>query len=235
MVHFSDFDTRNYPTVDVRTGYAQWVATYEQTVEDAMDLAVLDRLTTPAWPEVGRAADLGCGTGRTGAWLRARATDGLVLDGVDLTPEMLAAARERGAHDSLTEGDVAATGLAEGGYDLVVSSLIDEHLADLGPYYREAWRLARPGGRCVLVGLHPYFIMAAGMPTHFTGEGGADIAITTHVHLVSDHLTAGLAAGWTLVEMAEAVVDDAWIALKPKWEKYRSHPVSAAYVWEKRA
>ncbi|MEV0536552.1 class I SAM-dependent methyltransferase [Kitasatospora sp. NPDC050463] len=233
MVLFSDFDTRNYPTVDVRTGYAQWVETYERTVEDAMDLAVLDRLTTPAWAAVTRAADLGCGTGRTGAWLRGKAADGLVLDGVDLTPEMLAVAEGKAVHDSLTEADVAATGLPGGGYDLVISSLIDEHLADLGPLYREAFRLARPGGRCVLVGLHPYFIMAAGMPTHFTSTAGDDIAITTHVHLVSDHLSAGLAAGWRLVEMAEAVVDDAWIALKPKWEKYRSHPVSAAYVWEK--
>ncbi|MFJ9946713.1 class I SAM-dependent DNA methyltransferase [Kitasatospora sp. NPDC091207] len=235
MVHFSDFDTRNYPTVDVRTGYAQWVETYETTVEDAMDLAVLDRLTAPAWAEVTRAADLGCGTGRTGAWLRGKAAAGLVLDGVDLTPEMLAVAEGKAVHDSLTRADVAATGLPGGGYDLVISSLIDEHLADLGPLYREAFRLARPGGRCVLVGLHPYFIMAAGMPTHFTSAAGEDIAITTHVHLVSDHLSAGLAAGWRLVEMAEAVVDDAWIALKPKWEKYRSHPVSAAYVWEKTA
>ncbi|MER6397496.1 class I SAM-dependent methyltransferase [Kitasatospora sp. NPDC001603] len=233
MVHFSDFDTRNYPTVDVRTGYAQWVETYERTVEDAMDLAVLERLATPDWAEVTRAADLGCGTGRTGAWLRGKAADGLVLDGVDLTPEMLAVAKGKAVHDTLTEADVAATGLPGGGYDLVISSLIDEHLADLGPLYREAFRLARPGGRCVLVGLHPYFIMAAGMPTHFTSAAGADVAITTHVHLVSDHLSAGLAAGWRLAEMAEAVVDDAWIALKPKWEKYRSHPVSAAYVWEK--
>ncbi|MFI9328293.1 class I SAM-dependent DNA methyltransferase [Kitasatospora sp. NPDC052868] len=235
MVQFSDFDSRNYPTVDVRSGYAQWVDSYEQTVEDTMDLAVLDRLTTPDWTDVRRAADLGCGTGRTGAWLRGRAAPGLVLDGVDLTPEMLAAAKAKGAHDSLTEADVADTGLPEGGYDLAVSSLIDEHLADLGPLYREAWRLVRPGGRFVLVGLHPYFIMAAGMPTHFTGATGEDIAITTHVHLVSDHLSAGLAAGWTLTEMSEAVVDDTWIALKPKWEKYRSHPVSAAYVWRKQA
>ncbi|MEU1503836.1 class I SAM-dependent methyltransferase [Kitasatospora sp. NPDC005748] len=233
MVRFSDFDTRNYPTVDVRTGYAQWVETYERTVEDAMDLAVLERLATPDWAEVTRAADLGCGTGRTGVWLRGKAADGLVLDGVDLTPEMLAVAKGKAVHDTLTEADVAATGLPGGGYDLVISSLIDEHLADLGPLYREAFRLARPGGRCVLVGLHPYFIMAAGMPTHFTSAAGADVAITTHVHLVSDHLSAGLAAGWRLAEMAEAVVDDAWIALKPKWEKYRSHPVSAAYVWEK--
>jgi SAM-dependent methyltransferase len=233
MVQFADFDSRGYPMVDVRTGYGQWVDTYEQTVEDAMDIAVLARLAVPDWAAVDRAADLGCGTGRTGAWLRAQGVR--AVDGVDLTEPMLAVARAKGAHDRLVEADLAATGLPGAAYDLVISSLVDEHLADLGPLYREAWRLARPGGLCVLVGLHPYFIMAAGMPTHFTTAAGEDIAITTHIHLVSDHLTAGLTAGWQLAEMREAVVDDEWIALKPKWERLRSHPVSAAYVWRKPA
>ena len=70
MVQFSDFDSRGYRTVDVRTGYGEWVATYEQTVEDAMDVALLDALTKPPWRTLRCAVDLGCGTGRTGAWLR---------------------------------------------------------------------------------------------------------------------------------------------------------------------
>ncbi|TWE18137.1 methyltransferase family protein [Kitasatospora atroaurantiaca] len=233
MVQFADFDSRGYPMVDVRTGYGQWVESYEQTVEDAMDVDVLARLAVPDWPSVRRAADLGCGTGRTGAWLRRQGV--AAVDGVDLTPEMLAVARAKGAHDRLVEADLAASGLPGEAYDLVISSLVDEHLAELGPLYREAFRLARPGALFVLVGLHPYFIMAAGMPTHFTSAAGESIAITTHVHLVSDHLTAGLAAGWQLAEMNESVVDDRWIALKPKWERLRSHPVSAAYAWRKPA
>jgi hypothetical protein len=31
------------------------------------------------------------------------------------------------------------------------------------------------------------------------------------------------------------VVDDAWIAKKPKWQHYRFHPVSFAMVWRKRS
>ena len=65
---FSEFDARGYRTVDVRTGYAEWVPTYEDTVQDAMDIALLDDLRRVDW--AGRAADLGCGTGRTAAWLR---------------------------------------------------------------------------------------------------------------------------------------------------------------------
>ena len=43
------------------------------------------------------------------------------------------------------------------------------------------------------------------------------------------------AAGWMLAEMDEGVVDDAWIAKKPKWQRYRSHPVSFAMVWRQRS
>src|SRR6266852_6064138 len=62
MVQFSDFDSRGYRTVDVRTGYGEWVATYEPTVEDAMDVALLDALTKVPWRTLRRAADQGCGT-----------------------------------------------------------------------------------------------------------------------------------------------------------------------------
>ena len=54
----------------MRSGYGEWVSTYEQTVEDAMDIHLLEGLREVSWEQVQRAADLGCGTGRTGAWLR---------------------------------------------------------------------------------------------------------------------------------------------------------------------
>jgi SAM-dependent methyltransferase len=229
MADFADFDARGYRTVDVRSGYGEWVATYEQTVEDAMDIELLDSLEHVAWS--GEAADLGCGTGRTGAWLRERGVE--AIDGVDLTPEMLEVARSRGVHRRLVEADVASTGLRSGGYDLVVTSLVDEHLADLAPLYSEAFRLAKPGAKYVLVGFHPHFIMAAGMPTHYDNASGEPVAIETHVHLLSDHTAAALGAGWRLAELKERVIDDAWLRLKPKWERLRGQPLAFAAVWVK--
>jgi SAM-dependent methyltransferase len=229
MPGFADYDRRGYRTVDARTGYGEWVDSYEDTVEDAMDIALLDALRVPDWGGVRRAADLGCGTGRTAAWLRAHGV--AAIDGVDVTPEMLARAGERGAHDTLAEADVTDTGLASGAYDLVISSLVDEHLDDLAPFYAEAHRLVAPDGLFVLVSFHPHFIIASGMPTHFTNAAGEEIAITTNVHLVSDQVSTGLATGWRLAEMRERLVDDEWIALKPSWERHRGLPISAAYVW----
>jgi SAM-dependent methyltransferase len=231
VTSFSAFDTRRYRTVAPREGYDRWAATYEETVEDAMDIALLERLAVD-WREVGSAADLGCGTGRTGAWLAAHGVG--EIDGVDLSPGMLEAARARGVYRSLREAEVADTGLAAGAYDLVVSCLVDEHLADLRPLYAEAARLATPGGRFVLIGFHPHFIIASGMPTHFDdAESGEPMAIETHVHLLSDHVAAGFGAGLVLAELHERVVDDQWLALKPKWERFRDHPVSFAFVWSR--
>src|ERR1700753_3034195 len=92
MASFSAFDSRGYRTLGAREGYDRWARTYEDTVEDAMDLALLERVAVD-WAGVGSAAELGCGAGRTGAWLRARGVG--VVDGVDLSPAMLEAARGR--------------------------------------------------------------------------------------------------------------------------------------------
>jgi hypothetical protein len=35
--------------------------------------------------------------------------------------------------------------------------------------------------------------------------------------------------------MRERIVDDAWVELKPKWARFRNHPISVAYVWQKPA
>src|SRR5262249_10608568 len=167
----------------------------------------------------------------TAAWLRRHGV--AEIDGVDLTPEMLAVAASKGVYRRLVEADLTATGLEGAAHDLVTASLVDEHLADVGPLYREAWGLAKPGGYFVLVGYHPHFIMASGMPTHYTSRSGEEVAIDTHLHLLSEHVTAALGAGWALAEMQEQLIDDAWVALKPKWERLRNHPIAFAFVWQK--
>jgi hypothetical protein len=126
-----------------------------------------------------------------------------------------------------------ASGLLPASYDLILEVLADEHLRDLRPLYREAERLAAAAGVFVVVGYHSHFLMN-GVPTHFNRQDGEPVAIESYVHLLSDHVKAAHEAGWVLAEMDEGVVDDAWIAKKPKWERYRFHPVSFSMVWRRR-
>lgn len=227
---FAPFDTRRYPTLSVRDGYREWADTYEDTVLDLMDIRLLERLREIDWHRTRRAADLACGTGRTGRWLRKAGVG--YLDGVDFTQAMLERARAANVYDRLLVRDMTDTGLDAAAYDLVTEVLGDEHLRDLGPLYREAARLLANGGRFVIVGYHPHFLML-GIVTHFDRPSGEPVAIESHVHLTSDHVAAAHAAGFRLNEMVEGVIDDAWIAKKPKWDAYRHHPVSFAMVWRR--
>ena len=230
-MEFAPFDRRRYPTLAVQDGYREWSETYEDVALDEMDLRLLARISSVDWAKAGRVLDLACGTGRIGVWLRAQGVQR--LDGLDFTPEMLARAEAKGVYDRLIQADVLDTGLPGAAYDLVLEVLADEHLKELSPLYREAARLAAPAGVLVIVGYHPHFLMN-GIPTHFDRRDGQPVAIESHVHLFSDHVRAARRAGWTLSEMDEGVVDDAWIAKKPKWARYRFHPVSFAIVWRKR-
>lgn len=230
MPDFARFDRRRYPTVSVEDGYRDWSTTYEDTVQDEMDLALLRRVESVVWNDRD-VLDLGCGTGRTGAWLREASVGRLI--GVDLTPEMLDRARARGVFDELHLGDVRQSGQPHAAFDVVTSCLVDEHLEDLAPLYAEAARCLRPGGSFVLVGIHPFFVMHTGMSTHFDHPEKGPVALPTHVHLPGAHVRAAQASGLELVEHHERLIDDAWISAKPKWEAHRDWPISAGWVWRR--
>jgi SAM-dependent methyltransferase len=145
----------------------------------------------------------------------------------------LEVARRKGVYRTLRLADVSNTGLPDETYDLCTQSLADEHLPELPPLYGEVARVTRRGGVFVLVGFHPQFLMA-GVPTHFDRAPGEPVTIRSYVHLLSDHAKAAHAVGWSLLEMDEAIVDDAWLRKKPKWEAYRGLPISFSMVWRKR-
>jgi SAM-dependent methyltransferase len=229
MEHAS-FDKRAYPVVPPAAGYGEWAADYEATVAAGMDRALLPRLRSVAWSRARQAIDLACGTGRTGEWLREQGV--AIIDGIDLTPEMMAVARAKGIYRELRQGDIAATDYPTGQYDLCTMALADEHLRTLAPVYRQASRLLAPGGAFVLVGFHPFFLMN-GMPTHYHRKSGEAVAIESHVHLFADHFRAGVEAGLRLAEVEECVIDEAWLETKPKWRRYLNWPVSFGLVWRR--
>jgi SAM-dependent methyltransferase len=217
--------------VDAREGYRHLVSMYESIVEDSIDIELLDELTSIPWQSIARGADLGCGTGRTGRWLKKVGVGR--IDGVDASPEMLAVAASTGVYDSLTEADAATTGFPSAGFQLVVACLLDIHLSNLEPLYEEAFRLLQPEGFFVLVGLHPQFIRAAGNPIMFPGEDGTTIAIETFNHPLSEHLGAGLKSRFELIEMRERFIDEKWIQGKLNADRFLGHPISFVVSWKK--
>src|SRR3982750_1611209 len=100
---FTPFDKRRYPVVGAATGYGEWAPSYEETVATSLDVPLLAGLKSIDWPAINLAADLACGTGRTGAGLKANGV--VAVDGVDVTPEMLELARAKGIFRALVISD----------------------------------------------------------------------------------------------------------------------------------
>ncbi|MFD9475894.1 class I SAM-dependent methyltransferase [Streptomyces nojiriensis] len=102
-----------------------------------------------------RVLDAGCGTGRAMTALRAAVGPAGTVLGVDLTPQMLAAARRAGrdAEGALLLADVARLPLRDGVLDAVFAAGLIAHLPDPGANLRELARVVRPGGGLAL--FHP--------------------------------------------------------------------------------
>lgn len=89
--------------------------------------------------------DLGCGTGLTGVALRPL-TD--VLTGVDVSANMVAAARTKAIYDRLAVGDIGGffEGEPTGSADLVLAADVFVYVGDLAAILMQAARVLRAGG-----------------------------------------------------------------------------------------
>jgi SAM-dependent methyltransferase len=129
---FDEFaDQADYDVLGER-GYARFLAAFKESIQ----------------PREGQqCVDLGCGTG---AFTRRLRVFGLDLVGIDISPRSIERARSSGDGIRYEVGDITATALAEGSFDIAALSGVLHHItssADRIRAMREAWRILRPGGR----------------------------------------------------------------------------------------
>ena len=132
------------------------------TFDEAPDHGLRDPAVRAAWralllehlpPAPARVADLGCGTGTLSVLLAA---EGYRVDGLDLSPAMVALAEEKAAahpdlHVRFRVGDATDPDLLQGSYDVVLSRHVLWALPDPAAGLRRWTRLLAPGGQLLLV------------------------------------------------------------------------------------
>jgi predicted TPR repeat methyltransferase len=102
---------------------------------------VLPRMT-PTW----RILDLGCGTGLVGEVFKDLAAGGR-LDGIDIAPRMIEAARARGIYDELLLGDLESVLHMPGpSYELILAADTMIYLGDLAPAFSGVAQRLEPDG-----------------------------------------------------------------------------------------
>ncbi len=123
----------------------------DEIAHKPFDRALLAALIEQAEPGTA-VADLGCGPGHVSAWL---AGNGVPATGIDLSANMIAAARREFPGVDFREGDFLDLPAKDGEFGAVVAlySIIHLEPEELRPAFLEIRRVLRPGG-VVLVAFH---------------------------------------------------------------------------------
>jgi predicted TPR repeat methyltransferase len=141
---------RALPRAYVRTLFDQYAPRFDAAMAGPLAYRAPRLLRAAVEAEIGPGRgglailDLGCGTGLAGLAFRDLAAR---LEGVDLSPAMIAQARRRGVYDRLEEADVVEALLASGSrFDLVLAADVLVYLGDLQPVLVAAAARLAPGG-----------------------------------------------------------------------------------------
>jgi tocopherol O-methyltransferase len=158
-------------------------------------------------PRGGRLLDIGCGLGGSVRWLTRNV--GCRAAGVSISEKQLRDARRRGpAGACWIRADAAALPLRDASFDTAWIVECSEHLLDRPAFFRECFRVVRPGGRIALAA----WLRAPGAP-------GALIEPVEKEFLIAPLLTPGACvavlaeAGWHEPEWRDVTA-----AVTPTWD-----------------
>ena len=145
---------------DNRRLYADWAATYDAGFAADMDYQLprmVGLIFCEAFKGRGPVLDVGAGTGLVAQNIPIRGM--LEIDGLDMSPEMLAVAAQKGLYRKTIEADLTQDlDIADGTYGAVVSSGTFTH-GHVGPdALDELLRIARPGAIFVLAVNAEHFV-----------------------------------------------------------------------------
>ncbi|NMM45846.1 class I SAM-dependent methyltransferase [Rhodospirillaceae bacterium KN72] len=181
--------------LSVEAAYDRWAESYDGF--DNPMIFIAEKALTRHHADVSGQdiVEFGCGTGRN---LEFFATHGAhSLTGLDLSDGMLEKAATRNASFRLIRQDLMTpVPLPDVSADLVLFCLVLEHIDRTEIPLAEARRLLKPGGRIVVIEIHPY-LSGDGIAAHFK-DGGEEVHMPTYPHQFADHLNAFAQAGLTV-------------------------------------
>jgi ubiquinone/menaquinone biosynthesis C-methylase UbiE len=189
--------------VTVKEGYDLWAGQYDDNDNLTRDLN-MQRLRQADLPLSGaRVFEAGCGTGLNTEFLAAHADQVIAMD---FSEAMLDRARERTSDYPVRFeiGDVTRPWPAtESSCDIVVITLVLEHVERLGPVFAQASRVLTDGGLLYIAELHPYR-QFAGRQARFTPQGSdREVKVPAWTHTFSEYVSTALEAGFQLLRIEE--------------------------------
>lgn len=144
--HYDDLDAFYREIWGLHVHHGFW-ETGKESSSEATD-ALIDHLMKDVDPfELKRVCDIGCGYGETARYLSGKYK--VRVTGLSVSEKQVSFARSLGKdfRIELLHRDWMDNQLPSEFYDLAIAIESSEHMPDLGRFFREAYRVIRPGGK----------------------------------------------------------------------------------------
>jgi ubiquinone/menaquinone biosynthesis C-methylase UbiE len=186
--------------------YNAWATQYDSNRNRTRDLEAAALRQTLASVPFSSVLEIGCGTGKNTVWF-AECAQRVVA--VDFSEGMLSVAREKVAAPNVLfhQADVTKPWtFTDEVFDVVVFSLVLEHIEDLGFVFSQARQRLAPGGKLYLGELHP-FKQYSGTVARFDSADGR-VEAQCFVHHISDFVCQAHDSGLQIRDVIEWFDED---------------------------
>ena len=192
--------------MNVKEAYKNWSQQYDTNINKTRDLEAFSIRDVLSDIKFNNCLEIGCGTGKNTEWL---ITKGENIVAVDVSDEMLSIARQKITNKSVSflKADVIENWdfICET-FDLVVCSLVLEHIENIEIIINRIAEHLEIGGVFYIGELHP-FKQYTGSKAKFETEAGEQI-VTSFTHHVTEFTQAAKAHGLKIEEIKEYFDDD---------------------------
>ncbi len=177
--------------MNIQNAYNNWSDIYDTNENRTRDLDAQILRETFAGQRFDSILETGCGTGKNTEFL---AQIGTHVHALDFSEGMVLKAREKVMAENVRfeMADLTVRWPCEdSAFDLIVCSLVLEHMEELSHFFAEAARTLRPGGKLFIDELHP-FKQYGGTKARYE-QAGQTVEVEAYVHHVSEFIQAGQA------------------------------------------
>lgn len=189
-----------------REAYNSWSKTYDKVENQTRDLEAKVLREMIADTKQSDILEIGCGTGKNTEFLKENAAK---LVCTDFSSEMIAKAEAKFGADKIVfrQMDLREDwNLGEKSFDLIVCSLVLEHIENLDFIFAEARKVLRDGGLFYIGELHPFKQYSGSKARFETGAGVFELEC--FVHHVSDFFAAAKNNNFEIIELKEWFDDE---------------------------
>lgn len=188
--------------MSIENAYNAWAKQYDTNTNKTRDLDAQSTVSTLNKYPFKRVLELGCGTGKNTQWLIQKAER---VIGLDFSNEMLQIAKAKIPNEkvSFQKADLNKTWekIHDQSVDLITSSLVLEHIADLDHIFEQANKKLIEHGLFFISELHPYR-QYQGSRAKFDTESGT-VKLEAYTHHISDFTENAKRHGFQLIEIGE--------------------------------